>query len=235
VKKRPCFLLTRNLPPEEEGLAFDDNFTLYCNPFPILDRHLTIVHREHRPQVIQGSLASMLELARALPGYFVIYNGPACGASAPDHLHFQACSRKLFPIENELAAFSGSETPDYGRRVVILRSSERRALEENLSSYFNALSAVTRVQPEPLLNIATSWTDAGWTVYVFPRGKHRPQVFYTGELTVSPATIDLCGVFVVPVEKDFERISAADVRSIFQEVTLPEDQFNEVLASRERR
>jgi ATP adenylyltransferase/5',5'''-P-1,P-4-tetraphosphate phosphorylase II len=235
VEKRPCFLCEQNLPLEEEGIAFDSNFSLYCNPFPILDRHLTVVHREHRPQLIEGHVTAMLELARALPGYFVIYNGAACGASAPDHLHFQACSRKLFPIEKDTAAVSGPAVPNYGRRVVVLRDSERGKLEQKLSSLVVALSAVTGVKPEPLINIAAFYEKPVWTAYVFPRGKHRPGVFYTGELTVSPAAIDLCGVLVVPVEKDFERISESDVLSIFDEVTLPEDRFSEVLALMERR
>ena len=103
VAKRPCFLCTANLPAEEEGLQFDQEFTIYCNPFPIVDRHLTIAHRDHGTQRIAGRFGNMLGLAAALPGYFVIYNGPECGASAPDHMHFQAGSRELLPIEKETA------------------------------------------------------------------------------------------------------------------------------------
>src|SRR5438874_976862 len=90
IERRPCFLCAENLPPEQEGVKFDSDFTMYCNPYPIVERHLTIVHRDHRPQRIAGQLGTMLDVAQALPGYFVIYNGPECGASAPDHLHFQA-------------------------------------------------------------------------------------------------------------------------------------------------
>src|SRR6516162_8202621 len=99
VAKRPCFLCTGNLDPEERGIAFNSNYTIYCNPFPIVDHHLTIVHRDHGIQRIAGEVGAMLDLAAALTGYFVIYNGPECGASAPDHMHFQAGSRDLFPIE----------------------------------------------------------------------------------------------------------------------------------------
>ena len=95
VAKRPCFLCAGNLPSEEEGLPFDENFTIYCNPFPIVDRHLTIAHREHSLQRIANQFGNMLDLAAALAGYFVVYNGPECGASAPDHMHFQAGSRRI--------------------------------------------------------------------------------------------------------------------------------------------
>src|SRR5262249_10516538 len=88
IAKRPCFLCPINLPREEEGLQFNSDFTIYCNPFPIVDHHFTIAHKVHRPQCIMDQFGSMLDLAAALDGYFVIYNGPECGASAPDHLHF---------------------------------------------------------------------------------------------------------------------------------------------------
>src|SRR6267378_4266112 len=169
ILKRPCFLCPQNQDPEEKGIAFGD-FILYCNPFPIVNRHLSIVHREHGAQRIAGQFGNMLDLAKALSDSFIIYNGPECGASAP----------------------------------------------------------------EPMINIAVFHDrKAGWTVYLFPRGKHRPQVFHTGELTVSPASIDLCGIFVVPFEKDFERSSGENIAAILREVTLPDDQFNQVAAELE--
>lgn len=234
VEKRPCFLCPQNLPPEEEGIPFDADYNLYCNPYPILEQHLTIVHREHRPQAIAGSLRAILEIAQGLAGFFLVYNGPECGASAPDHLHFQACSRKLFPIEKDTARLPGPAVANYGRRVVIFRGSDKLCLEAQLASYLDALTAVTGRKPEPLINMAVFCERGNWTAYLFPRGKHRPEAFFTGEWTVSPAAVDLCGVFVVPVEKDFGRISAGKVRSIFEEVTLPEDSFNEALALMER-
>ncbi len=196
VAKRPCFLCPSNLPPEEEGLEFNDDYTIYCNPFPILEKHLTIVHRHHRPQRIAGQIENMLALAEALPGFFVIYNGARCGASAPDHLHFQACWGKGVPIIDQ-------GLPSFGLRV-------DPVLAESIIG-----------TPEPLVNIA-AFRDGGETVVVvFRRSKHRPAVFHSGELTVSPATIDLCGVFVTPVEKDFHKITGDDIRRIIEEVTIP--------------
>jgi ATP adenylyltransferase/5',5'''-P-1,P-4-tetraphosphate phosphorylase II len=132
VAKRPCFLCAGNLPPEEEGLQFDENFTIYCNPFPIVEHHLTIAHREHGSQRIANQFGNMLDLATALPGYFVVYNGPECGASAPDHLHFQAGSRGLFPIEKDTAGLTGITVPKYGRNVFLLRGRDRSALIDQL-------------------------------------------------------------------------------------------------------
>jgi Domain of unknown function (DUF4922) len=228
VAKRPCFLCSANLPPQEEGLQFDQDFTIYCNPFPIVDRHLTIVHREHSLQRIANQFGNMLDLAAALPGYFVIYNGAECGASAPDHMHFQAGARELFPIEQDTAGLTGVTVPNYGRNVLMFRGPDRSALIDRMDRAIDLLSTVTGKRGEPLVNIAVFHERGDWVAYLFPRGKHRPQVFYTGELTVSPASIDLCGVFVVPLARDFERITGDHISAILREVTLPDDQFREV-------
>jgi hypothetical protein len=230
IAKRPCFLCAENLDPEERGLAFGERYTIYFNPFPIVERHLTIVHRDHVVQHIAGEFGAMLDLAAALPDYFVIYNGPECGASAPDHMHFQAGSRALFPIERDAARVTGIVIPNYRRNVFLFRDSDRSRLIETVDRATDLLANVTNKKPEPLINIAVSYDRHQWSVFLFPRGKHRPDVFHSGELTVSPASIDLCGIFVVPFEKDFARISGPDVESIFREVTLPDKAFEEVAA-----
>jgi hypothetical protein len=230
VARRPCFLCPGNLDAEERGIDFNANYTIYCNPFPIVERHLTIVHRRHEVQHIAGEMETMLDISAALPGYFVIYNGPECGASAPDHMHFQAGLRVLFPIGQDISRLDGVHIPRYARNVLVFRDRDKLRLAAKVDRAIELLSQVTRKGTEPLINIAAACISEEWTVYLFPRGKHRPQVFYTGELTVSPASIDLCGIFVVPVEKDFERITGGDIASIFREVTLPDDLFLEVIS-----
>ena len=224
VAQRKCFLCPANLDPEEKGIPFDSGFTLYCNPFPILRKHLTIVHADHRPQRIAGQFGTFLRLARALPDSFIIYNGPQCGASAPDHLHFQSCSREVFPIERD--ALDG-----YVPRVFSFRGGDVDALVARLESMMEVLSTVTQAPPEPMINIAAWFSADLWTVLVFPRGKHRPRVYETKELTVSPATIDLCGVFVVPVPGDYEKIRGIDIERIFDEVTVSAELFQSVMQS----
>ena len=239
VSQRLCFLCPGHLDPEEQGIPFNEEFTLYCNPFPILERHLTIVHANHRLQRIAGQFGVFLELAEALPDSFIIYNGPECGASAPDHLHFQSCSRTVFPIERHDHLIDGCALPGlhsqplmqgYLPRVFILRDREAERLVSRLEALIEALRDVTEPMFEPMINVAGWFAGGEWSVFVFPRGKHRPHVFETGELTVSPATIDLSGVFVVPKPDDFAKIRGADIEKIFEEVTLPADQFESVLA-----
>jgi ATP adenylyltransferase/5',5'''-P-1,P-4-tetraphosphate phosphorylase II len=193
-----------------------------------VDHHLTIAHREHGLQRIANQFGNMLDIAAALLGYFVVYNGPECGASAPDHMHFQAGSRGLFPIEKDTAGLTGVTVPNYARNVFLLRGRDRSALIYRMDRAIDLLAEATGNRAEPLVNIAVFHERGEWVTYLFPRGKHRPEAFHTGELTVSPASIDLCGIFVVPLAQHFERITGDAIAAIFREVALPDDQFQEV-------
>jgi hypothetical protein len=184
---------------------------------------------DHRPQRIAGSFHAMLNLAECLPDSFIIYNGAKCGASAPDHMHFQSCSRELFPIGDDASGVDGPSIPDYARRVFLLRGRDASHLSERVYRLLEILAEVAGSTEEPLVNIASCYEAGQWTTFLFPRGKHRPRVFETGEFTVSPAAIDLCGVLVVPVNDDFLRIRGEDIERIFEEVTLPLDRYALVL------
>jgi ATP adenylyltransferase/5',5'''-P-1,P-4-tetraphosphate phosphorylase II len=225
VAKRPCFLCPENLFPEQEGLQFGRDFGIYCNPFPIVTHHVTITYREHRPQRISVQLENMLDLAAALPGYFVIYNGPECGASAPDHLHFQAGLHESLPIVKDTIGLKGLTVPNYGRNVFMFHGRHRSALSERFHSAIDFLAETAGNRAEPLINVMVLHEQGESLVYIFPRAKHRPEAFHTGELTVSPASIDLCGVLVVPLARDFEKITTAAIAAIFREVTLADDEF----------
>jgi hypothetical protein len=228
IKARPCFLCLANLPPMQRGLPFGEEWVLLGNPFPILDKHLTIVHREHTPQRIAGRMVALLSLAETLPGFFVLYNGPECGASAPDHLHFQAGERALFPIGEWTPPADGPLVLERPGRAFVLRGRDPRALAEEIDRLVAALAYATAKSPEPLLNLAAFAQDGALTAYVFPRSKHRPDVYHRGEILVSPATIDLAGILVAPRAEDVERLSGEVVRGIFDEVTLPAPLLREV-------
>jgi hypothetical protein len=235
IKQRPCFLCAENLPPEERGIAFGADFVALYNPFPVLPRHLVITSRRHIPQTIEGNFDTLLDLALDLGGeFFVVYNGAACGASAPDHLHFQACERNSLPIIPEietwerrgLANDSGVETftlKDYRVNALIARGNDRAALTGWLDRALQRLSEVTGAEAEPMINLIVMRNGARWTVIVFPRGKHRPNRYFAegdAKLTVSPAAIDLAGVLVVPQPDHFANITSQDVEEIYAEVTL---------------
>ncbi len=236
IARRPCFLCAANRPPEQEGLAWGDGLALLCNPFPVVERHLTVVHEEHVPQRLDGQVATMLDLAAALPGSFVVYNGPRCGASAPDHLHLQAGSREGLPVVREAAGRPGPALEAYGVRALLLRGPDRGRVLADVHRALELLAEVTGRGPEPWCNlVAFHEPGAGSSVVVFPRERHRPGAYDSGELTVSPAAIDMSGILVTPFARDFERLSGDVAAAVYREVTLPEGPFREVVARLERR
>lgn len=237
IRERACFLCASNRPAEQNGLSFLAKYTLLINPFPIFPRHLTIPAVLHTPQRIKGRLSDMLDLAMALDDFVIFYNGPRCGASAPDHVHFQAGNKGFLPIETEWKTKRVllSETKqgniwkinDTLRSGWILEGDEKEGLRFLFETIYKSLSA----QPtpdEPMMNVL-AWTENGkWIVVVLPRKKHRPDCFFAeGEqqLTISPASVDLGGVFITPLEKDFNKITSEDITRILHEVCL--DQASE--------
>jgi hypothetical protein len=245
IKQRPCFLCVENLPPEEKGISFGEELVVLCNPFPVLRDHLVISSRRHVPQTIRGNFDRQLDLTLELGDkWFTIYNGPRCGASAPDHLHFQACSREILPLIREIEDWdrqiilkTGSielyTLQNYRLNLIVARSEDRAALIKWFDAALNSLAQVTASSEEPMINLVVTYENGKWMAIVFPRGRHRPSSYDAegnAKLTVSPAAIDLSGVLVVPRPDHFARISAHDVERIYAEVTLDDERFVEFLA-----
>jgi hypothetical protein len=211
ISARPCFLCAANRPAEQEALPYG-SFSILVNPYPIFPRHLTIA-AGHTPQRIGGHLRTMLELARELPDYTLFYNGARCGASAPDHMHFQAGSRGLMPVEWQRDRFAHARFVD----AATIEEAER-----GFDALYRSLP-VPAGDDEPMLNLLCWYADATWTLCLFARRKHRPDCYYAeGEarLLISPASVDLGGLLILPREEDYLKITAEDIRQIIKEVTL---------------
>jgi hypothetical protein len=232
VRKRPCFLCSRNRPPEQEGIPFGNDLVVLCNPFPILDQHVTIVYPDHTPQKIVGTIRSgfldMLDAAAALPGFMVLYNGAKAGASAPDHLHFQAGSHAGVPVIEDVLGTRDGVIPDYLRSVFVLAGDDAARIERRFEGLMAMLAGYTSEIEEAMVNIIVVHDGGHWTVLVFPRARHRPAVYHQGILTWSPGAIDMAGIVVLPVASDLERIRADDIRSVFGEVSLSSDAVIEI-------
>jgi hypothetical protein len=212
IRERPCFLCAANRPPEQESLPFKDRYSLLVNPFPIFPRHLTIPAIDHLPQRIYPRFADMLDLAQLLPSFVIFYNGPQCGASAPDHFHFQAGSKGLLPIETHPAWHTSLHAT----------SADRATLLTTFETIYNRLPP-SPDGPEPLLNLLIWHDGSEWTMHLFPRRRHRPACYTaTGDAQylISPASVDMGGLVILPVVRDYERLMADTLAEVLREVCL---------------
>lgn len=240
IELRACFLCTEHRPPEELNVWFGDDYEILCNPFPIFREHFTIASVNHTPQVIEAEFGQFLELSRALPDLALFYNAPNCGASAPDHMHFQAGNRGFMPIEKEIddlkARYGQVLREDSGivltavadglRRYYVMESDSKEKLEELAAGAFHMIRKMQN-GAEPMINMLSYYTG-GWRVILFPRDKHRPwQYFEEGEknILLSPASVDMGGTLIIPLDKDFQKITREDIEDIFSQVTFSAEHF----------
>lgn len=239
IQSRPCFLCMQNLPEAQKGILYADNYIILSNPFPIFQWHLTIPHLRHLPQEIDGFLGDMLDLSRNLPDMVVFYNGPECGASAPDHFHFQAGNKGLLPLEKEIELLERqySETlfndnhlkiyavENYLRRFVSIKSKNKELI---LKAFKILLEILPSHNHEPMLNILSYYDNNKWRLIIFPRAKQRPSHFFNqgkDQIIIGPAAVELGGILVLPRPEDFEKISHQIIREIFDEITVGEEVF----------
>lgn len=235
IEARPCFLCQKNLPPQQRGLSFDVEYLVLVNPFPIFPEHLTIPNISHIDQRIFGNFGSMLDLAAKLNDFTIFYNGPNCGASAPDHLHFQAGIKGFLRIENDfsndrccrevrrIGNVTISHWPDYQRGIITLNSNDKVGLTDCFNQIYAKLQEMHPEEIEPMLNILATFESGEWIIHIFPRTLHRPaQYFETGnkQILLSPAAVDMGGVLITPREEDFIKITKTDVMDIFKHVCL---------------
>ncbi len=248
VKQRECFLCTGNLPAGQKGILYGDEYLILGNPYPIFPGHFTIININHFPQRIKEVFYLMLSLSRSMHRYYtVFYNGPRCGASVPNHLHFQAGSKLVMSVENEFDSlkknygeqlykdfdFSIHAIDDGMRRIISFEGNDEDILIHSFHSFYEILTTLDNTAPglvnikngdEPMMNILSSYEPGkGWRIIIFLRGSHRPSRYFAqdeSQMLISPAAVDLGGVCILPVEKDFERITKGDLVEVFREVSI---------------
>lgn len=241
IQERKCFLCKDNLPAAQKGLKFGEGYMVLVNPFPIFPQHLTIPAVEHKDQLIRNRFVHMLELAERLSGFVLFYNGPKCGASAPDHAHFQAGNKGFLPLESEWRSSAGEAfyskegtalyaLKEYPAPMLVLTSNSMQKAAGLFDQIYMLLDKGMEV--EPMMNLLAWYEDGQWVVCIIPRTLHRPACYFAeGEenLLISPASVDLGGVFITPLEKDFEKITSQDIKNILQEVCLTGSCLNELV------
>jgi len=223
LKARPCFLCDANRPAEQMQLDLANEgipgYWLLVNPYPIFPRHFTIPAKEHTPQRIAGRIADMLAIARAMPNYTIFYNGPRCGASAPDHMHFQAGNSDFLPIIK------------MGRApyALIIKGTPEEIEDKFMRLY--ASLPIPEGDKEPMLNILCTFHYGRMSMIVVPRRRHRPSFYGTEkpeQMLLSPASVDMGGVFITPLEKDFERLDGPMIERVIGELCFSRAEIREL-------
>lgn len=241
LKARKCFLCEENRPDAQQGIVWNGHYTVLVNPFPIFPRHLTIPDNAHTPQQIKGRAGDMMRLAQDLEGYTVFYNGPKCGASAPDHMHFQAGNSDFLPVETAIEE-GALETVSENKSATLYIADGLplnvfvidAETPEDGEAMFNRLYEAMPVRPdesEPMMNILCYTTPAGIRMIVIPRKKHRPSFYGTegeGCMLLSPASVDMGGVFITPRAEDFRRIDSSVIRKVYEELCLSREEMDEI-------
>ena len=247
VQARPCFLCRDNRPPEQISLRFDGRkgrkYDILVNPYPIFPEHLVIAMDRHCDQSIWKRYVDMLDLAKAYQTHVFMYNGPRCGASAPDHHHFQAAGRGATPLERDvdrlldsvggreltyLTSVREAELFHYGkftRGIFVLKS---RTAKSMAKLFYRLLDCAPLADgdSEPKFNLLTWHTGTEYRSAVMLRAKHRPHHYFsTGEecLMLSPGCADMAGFFVVPRAEDYEKLGQRLLEQVLEEVSLSAD------------
>lgn len=216
ISRRRCFLCRANR-PEQQGAVDIGEYELLVNPFPIFPRHFTVSAIDHVPQSISGRIGHMIVLALSMPGYTVFYNGARCGASAPDHMHFQAVGSDFMnmPPVNDCAGM-----PYFRIDAVDAAVAE--------ASFVRLLSVLPSEHgEEPMINVLCKASPREILLYVIPRAAHRPDFYGTadGQMLISPASVDLGGMFVLPRKVDFDRIDAGKLRDVVEQVCISAHEY----------
>lgn len=246
IQERKCFLCSENLPKEQKAISFKESYSILVNPYPIFPQHLTITKHQHTDQRIKGNFGDILELAQELTSYVVFYNGPKCGASAPDHFHFQAGYQGMLPIELDADFWTDREEVDslthtkiynwknYGRGTIYIEGKQKEELLAAFDSIYNRLQLKQPEEAEPMLNILAFFAEEHWKVFLFPRKLHRPWQFAAegdSQIVLSPASVDMGGVLITPREEDFNKISRADLTDIFHQVCFSEEEISDLFST----
>lgn len=244
--ERPCFLCDKNRPKEQMSKQIDEKFHLLVNPFPILPVHFTIPARKHQPQLIYKNYGEMHRFISLHSDLMVFYNGPKCGASAPDHLHFQAGTNGILPLQTNWQRLSRNLTD-----IISLNDEEKisvvrdfivpafviisKSAESDEALFRRLYKAMPQRgdETEPMMNIISWRKGEEFISVVIPREKHRPKAYFAegdAQFVVSPGALDMSGLIITPREEDFRKLTEEKVLSLLQECGVSEEKMNAIIA-----
>ena len=245
--ERPCFLCERNRPKEQMTKQIDDHFQLLVNPFPILPVHFTIPATKHQPQSIYRHYGEMHRLLSLHSELMVFYNGPKCGASAPDHLHFQAGTSGVLPLQTNWQRLSRNLTDVISltdeEKISVLRDflvpafviiSKSEDSDEELFHRLYRSMPMRGDESEPMMNIIAWRKGEEFISVVIPREKHRPDAYFAegeAQMMVSPGALDMAGLIITPREEDFSKINLDKATALLCECGISAEKMEAIVSN----
>ena len=245
--ERPCFLCERNRPKEQMTKQIDDHFQLLVNPFPILPVHFTIPATKHQPQSIYRHYGEMHRLLSLHSELMVFYNGPKCGASAPDHLHFQAGTSGVLPLQTNWQRLSRNLTDVISltdeEKISVLRDflvpafviiSKSEDSDEELFHRLYRSMPMRGDESEPMMNIIAWRKGDEFISVVIPREKHRPDAYFAegeAQMMVSPGALDMAGLIITPREEDFSKINLDKATALLRECGISAEKTEAIVSN----
>ena len=245
--ERPCFLCERNRPKEQMTKQIDDHFQLLVNPFPILPVHFTIPATKHQPQSIYRHYGEMHRLLSLHSELMVFYNGPKCGASAPDHLHFQAGTSGVLPLQTNWQRLSRNLTDvislNDDEKISVLRDflvpafviiSKSEDSDEELFHRLYRSMPMRGDESEPMMNIIAWRKGDEFISVVIPREKHRPDAYFAegeAQMMVSPGALDMAGLIITPREEDFSKINLDKATALLRECGISAEKMEAIVSN----
>lgn len=245
--ERPCFLCERNRPKEQMTKQIDDHFQLLVNPFPILPIHFTIPATKHQPQSIYRHYGEMHRLLSLHSELMVFYNGPKCGASAPDHLHFQAGTSGVLPLQTNWQRLSRNLTDVISltdeEKISVLRDflvpafviiSKSEDSDEELFHRLYRSMPMRGDESEPMMNIIAWRKGDEFISVVIPREKHRPDAYFAegeAQMMVSPGALDMAGLIITPREEDFSKINLDKATALLRECGISAEKMEAIVSN----
>ena len=245
--ERPCFLCERNRPKEQMTKQIDDHFQLLVNPFPILPVHFTIPATKHQPQSIYRHYGEMHRLLSLHSELMVFYNGPKCGASAPDHLHFQAGTSGVLPLQTNWQRLSRNLTDVISlndeEKISVLRDflvpafviiSKSEDSDEELFHRLYRSMPMRGDESEPMMNIVAWRKGDEFISVVIPREKHRPDAYFAegeAQMMVSPGALDMAGLIITPREEDFSKINLDKATALLRECGISAEKMEAIVSN----
>ena len=245
IEKRACFLCEENRPEVQSKIELENGYSLLVNPFPILKEHFTIAKNEHIDQNFIDHIGDMVNLAESLEGYSVFYNGPKSGASAPDHMHFQAGENDFMPINTEYSNLKNNDEKlitcndrfkvysfnNYLRKMISIEADKVQDMVSTCKILYSAFKKLQVNEKEPLLNAVCIYKNKKFSLHIFPRKLHRPSQFFAegnAQLLISPGAVDMGGVIITPRKEDFDKITKKDIIDIYKQVSLDDLVFSKL-------